>query len=141
MNILPDIWECPKSIHTLTCWLCALYMYNSLYGTDHHKHVPSVGVGVSSIIMNIIMVRQLYNYLTAGYALLIWSAMGPIHFDGYVIYTCATPYIVPMGSIHCITLTAGYALYTCTTPYMECQWIHIQCQSGCVINNHEYLMR
>ena len=48
-------------MYNFDCWLCALYMYNSLYGTDHHKYVPSVGVGVSSIIMNIIMVRQLYN--------------------------------------------------------------------------------
>ena len=37
-------------------------MYNSLYGTDPRKHVQSVSVGVSSIIMNIIMIRQLYNY-------------------------------------------------------------------------------
>ena len=37
-------------------------------------------------------------------------------------------YGVSMGSIHCITLTAMRS-------------IHVPLYSGCVINNHEYLIR
>ena len=47
-----------RQLYNYECWLCALYMYNSYYGTDHRKHVQSVSVGVSSIIM----IRQLHNY-------------------------------------------------------------------------------